>query len=196
MENEINELKTSVCDLRSELADLRSLVHKLMGNGVSPTSHIRIYTQTQSSQTNTELDAVAQLTKSYKHPDLSFVTREIISSLFDDHKEKLPYKLFRYIYFSVDVAANKTIKMPEKMTLNPRNINVCDYGDWHKAPAADVLIEINRIVCELINVHLTKGEIYDKMSIADKLIIGDAVCGRFDKKITQETIKNYMSALY
>jgi len=192
MQSEIDGLKIGFAALASKIEELQAELLILRGDVTKPNKHIRVYTTTQTDQ-STPADNSG---KSYKHPDLSFANHDIMLSLFNDHKEKLPYKLFRYIYFSVDVAANKTVKMPEKMSLNPRNINVCDYGDWHKAPAADVLIEINRIICELINTYLTKGELYDKMDLADKKIVGDIVCGRFDKKITQENIKNYMSALY
>lgn len=134
--------------------------------------------------------------KSYKHPDLSTVTTEIVMGLYSEHGDKVHYKLFRYIYFATGLPANDTIQIPQKMSLSPRNLNVCDNGEWHKAPTSEILVDVNRLICEIINTHLTKGEVYNKMNFIDKKIISDIVCSRFDKKILPDIMKNYISALY
>lgn len=154
-----------------------------------PTEKVKLYSS------NTQKDSTPSVEKSYKHPDLSCITKELMQTLFNDQKEKLPYKLFRYIYFAAESPANGTIKAPTKSSTSPRNLTICDYGEWHKSPAADVLIEVNSIICGIINTYLAKSDIYDKMDLADKKLIGDMVCRRFDKKISQEVIRNYISAL-
>lgn len=187
------------CDCENKIKELEGRIEALekMVAGARGAKKLKAIAESdrETIVANQEAPEPPKIYGSYKEPDLSFVDSVFMLNMFQRHRENLPYALFKYIYFESGISANSTILSPHKTATHPRFLEVRDHANFEKVKTHDVIVEINKIICGVINSHLTKGDVYVKMDMADKKLLADIVCKRFDKKLGSDIIKNYTDAI-